>query len=628
MTLISSAEVKGKKNCLLGDEARFKELFSISNLGRVWKVIRREAREHRVRDAIDCLDWAVNMEVTLPQLRERIMSGEYVPSPPTRYELAKSMGSYRVMTTPNFRDALVYRIICDRALELALPAKVKGAFFSRRHQVTPIGNTFNLSDDPYLRFFDIWLRYQEYRTRTLLNQPYEILVVSDITNYFESISIELLMEYLSPLGLPRKAIALLGKILDEFKPMSGHSPNPRIGIPVDEYDCSRELAHIFLFEHDRRVVEKVGEENYVRWMDDQNVGAESYTDARKVVNLLTRSLTMQRLTLNGGKSKFLNPQEVIQYFQLDANELLNKWEKKYRKGLKKRFKKARVALKKVWNKILETAIEEGHWDKVLKRLYGYSARCRSSLLDDRMYDDLLAYPSLDERIFESLSKRNEGAKLLSLFKNYCENGESLYEATEASFFEACMLLNAERELEAKIRRFALEFVKNMGTDQAGGPFGKASALLCLYWYGLDGDGIVDLFSNEEAPRLPAVVARAWLSSAAARKPSNLYRIQAKLLGNPGDDVARLSRFLDDLLNGKVQNVGKYKNLKPRGIKNEMFYDARAWLQLELISQGKSKALRAKAKTDAKIFSKYAHTRQEKRVLERILKRLKTTARKL
>jgi hypothetical protein len=38
------------------------------------------------------------------------------------------------------------------------------------------------------------------------------------------------MEYVAPLGLPRKAIALLGRLLDTLKPTSGHSPNPRVGI--------------------------------------------------------------------------------------------------------------------------------------------------------------------------------------------------------------------------------------------------------------------------------------------------------------------------------------------------------------------------------------------------------------
>src|SRR5262249_22205873 len=145
---------------------------------------------------------------------------------------------------------IVYRRISDAALELALHSKVPGAFFSRKHGVTPQGSTLAPDDDPYVSHFQIWLRYQEYRTRTMMSEPHEILVTTDISNYFDSIPHEMLVEYLAPLGLPRKAIGLLGRILETLKPPTGHSPNPRIGIPVDEFDCSRQLAHIFLFEHD------------------------------------------------------------------------------------------------------------------------------------------------------------------------------------------------------------------------------------------------------------------------------------------------------------------------------------------------------------------------------------------
>ena len=185
-------------------------------------------------------------------------------------------------------------------------------------------------DDPYLRFWDIWLRYNEYRTHTLLQQPYDCLVVSDITNYFESIQHELLIEYLSPLGLPRKAMGLLGRLLEDFRPAAGHSPNPRVGLPVDDIDCSRQLAHVFLFEHDRRITEQFGEGHYARWMDDQNIGVRSETEGRRVVNALTRSLSSQRLTLNAGKTKFLSKEEVILHFQLCANQRLNDWDERHK----------------------------------------------------------------------------------------------------------------------------------------------------------------------------------------------------------------------------------------------------------------------------------------------------------
>ena len=600
------------------DEERFRVLFSLGNLRKTWNAVRKEARSHRVRDVIDWMDWAIAIDATLFHIRQSIIAGSYIPSQPSRYELAKSHGSYRTITIPNIRDAIVYRRVSDAALELAMPSKVSGAFFSRRWSQTPVGKTLDLKDDPYLRFFDIWRRFNEYRTRTMLLRPYEILVVTDITNYFDSISHQLLLEYLAPLGLARKAIGLLGRLLETLKPSAGHSPNPGIGIPVDEYDCSRQLAHVFLFEHDRRVVQRVGEDNYVRWMDDQNIGAESMAKARSIVNALTRSLSSQRLTLNAGKTGFLPPEEVTTCFQLDLNKAISDWEDQYHAKLPAKKAEARVALKALWASASKSPVAgKGHWDKILKRLYAMAAKVDSSLLDSRMYDDLVEYPHLDERIFVSLARRNEGRKLADLFDKYRGEGECLFEATEAAFFEACLLLDASPALEGRVRKLARTFARGAAKGQSGRPYGKASAVLCLYWLGASATSLAKLFFAEDARGLPPSVARAWLACVAAKNADLLPAVQAKLTGHPSLEVARMTCFLSDLLDGAIDQVGSYKNQRPRWPKKGKFYDARAWLQLELTSQAGSAKLGATAKADCKVFARLARTRQEKRRLRQI-----------
>lgn len=604
----------------IDDERMFSDLVSIGNLRNTWKQVRKEIREHRIRDCIDWLDWAISIDKSLPELQEALLSGEYTPFTPMRYELAKSKGAFRVITLPNIRDILVYYLICDRALDLATPTKVAGSFFSRKHKLTPVGRIVDsVNDDPSSAFFSIWLRYHQYRTRTLLNEPYEVLVVSDISNYFDSISHELLLEYLSPLGLPRKAVGILGRLLEALKPPAGHSPNPRIGIPVDECECSRTLAHIYLFEHDRRMAAKFGEKNYVRWMDDQNIGARDHSDARRVVNCLNRSLSSQRLTLNSGKTLFLTPSEVVEHFQLDANESLDRWDEKH----KNRYTaEAKRELRALWAEVKSgPAYEEGAWDKVLKRFYAYTAKVGSSVLDERMYDDLIRYPHLDERIFLSLARRNKSVTLIDLFTCYCRNGESLYESTEAVFFDACLLLNATSSDEFKIRKLAYRFCEGRAKGQSQKPFGKSSALLCLYWFNYPSRQLQDLFTADQAPGLSSVLARTWLAVVAARTPGKLSVVQTKLVGHPADDVARLSRFLNDLLSGKIKSVGNYKRQKPRWPVPGKFYDARAWLQLELLSNTQSAKLRRVAKADIQAFEKLARTRQEKRVIKRIKQRL-------
>ena len=605
------------------DDERFAKLVSKERLRATWRIIRREARRHRIRDVVDYLDWSRSIDECLPDLSHSLLEGSYAPQPPARYDLAKAKGSFRVVTVPALRDAIVYRLLCDEALEIAMPQKVPGAYFSRRHTPTPVGTTFDVENDPYLQFFHVWMRYQQYRTKTLLNQPYEVLVTSDISNYFDSISHELLLEYLSPLGLPRKAVGLLGRLLEALKPATGHSPNPRIGIPVDEFECSRELAHVFLFEHDHRICQEVGEDNYVRWMDDQNIGVRTLAEARRVVNLLTRSLSLQRLTLNAGKTRFLRPEEVANHFHLAANASIDGYEERYLKGRQPSLAKQRAEFRKLWLKIANsTSAKAGHWEKILKRMYGLAARLGTSLLNDRMPSDLVEFPELDERIFLALARMNHPRQLLKIFKAHCKEWGSLFEATEATLFDTALLADMPSSTEELWREFALDFSCAKVEGASGGAYGQAAAMLALYWFGADGQHIADVFLNKNPHRLPAPVARAWLTTTVVLDRETLPQIQAALVGHPSDDVARLSQFLGALLRGDVAGVGDEGwGARPRWPASGKYYDARTWLQLDLLATGSSSKLKAAVAKKVKSFANLATTRQEKRVLARIRDKL-------
>jgi hypothetical protein len=528
-----------------------------------------------------------------------------------------------VITAFNMRDAIVYRHICDEALERATPEKVPGAFFSRRHSATPVGNTFSLGADEYHTFFEIWLKFNQYRSHTLLNNAYQVLVVTDITNYFDSIQHDLLIEYLSPLQLPRKAMGLLGRLLEAFKPTAGHSPNPRVGLAVDELDCSRELAHLFLFEHDKRIAAEFGDSNYVRWLDDQNIGVRSMNEARKLVNVLTRSLSSQRLTLNAGKTKFLTPAEVILHFQLEANEELDQWEQRYR-AVGTNIHQARIELTATWNRISTGSyVGTGNWPKILKRMYAAATKVDSNLLEGRALQDLVDYPDqLDERIFQYFAKRNRAERLLTVFSEYCGAGENLFEATESAFFESLLLLDPTPVLAVRIRKFASVFAQGEMTGQSGKPLGRASAILVLYWLGESGGNLQRLFDADSARRLPKEVARAWISVIAALRPLLLREAQAKLVGHQSDDVARLSSFLAGLLDGTVKKIGSYKTQKSRWPLSGKYYDARSWLLLHVASSTPDAFLRSQLKQDFRGFQRLARTIPEKRIAAKVTRRLR------
>lgn len=599
-------------------DASFEELFSEDRLRRTSRILRKEVRTVLARDVVDWLDWFVTLDETLPLIMLEILEGTYVPSPPSRFELAKSNGSFRVMTALNMKDAIVYRIICDEVLERAMPHKVPGAFFSRRHSQTPVGKTLTIRDDPYLKFFAIWLRYHQYRIHTMLNEPYEILVVMDITNYFDSIQHSLLIEYLASYGIPRKALGLLGRLLEHLKPLSGHSASPSVGLPTDEFDCSRELAHVFLFEHDSRMVEMVGEDNFARWMDDQNVGAQTLTEARRIIYRFTQSLRDQRLTLNAGKTKFLTPKEVNIHFQLESNRKLDHWDRHFKNVTKQNKSTAQAALIELWEDISTgPSIDKGYWSKVLKRVYALAVKADIDLLESRALSDLIHFPELDERIFSYFGRRNRGDQLLDLFKSYCDTGENLYESTEAMFFESLLWLDPSDNEGFGILDFTERFTHGAVQGQTSKTMGMASAILVIYWLSAKNPHLGDLYSSHELRRLPKEVARAWLACSMAWNPANFTFLSGKLLGHPSDDVVRLANFLESLLHGTIHSLGSYKKQRHRWPLPGNYYDPRSWLVLDLASQSNNPQLRHTIIGDYKVFSKRLWTTPERRIASRI-----------
>lgn len=594
----------------------FEQLFAPARLRSTWRSLRKELRSTIARDVIDWTDWALTIDHSLSSISESVIAGEYRPRPATLIEAGKSKGACRVISALNVRDALVFRVVCDRALELALPKQVAGAYFSRRFASNPVGEEMD-GADPSDSFFEIWLRYNEYRTRTLLNAPHNVLVLTDISNYFDSIHHSLLLEYLAPLGLPRKAVGLIGRFLDVLRPRSGHSPTPGIGIPVDELDCSRELAHVFLFEHDQRVVDAFGPGRYARWMDDQNVGVANEAEARQVVNMMTKSLAEQRLTLNSGKTRFLSPGEVVQHFWLDANEELGDWDTATRRGPVTQQQAA--DLEGIWN--THSAEDPvGNWDKILKRFYAMATKADAAFLEARALDDLIRYPHLAARIFGYFARRNLGVELLDLFEAYMSDGENLFEEVESRFFDSLLLLDPNRTVENRAKRLSEDFAARRLGGQTGRPLGRASATIALFWFGAPASRLGSAFTAGGAAELPKEVARAWLATTFAKDTKTYEKVVRALFGHPSDDVLRLVRFLDEIQSGSVPSLGNYKALKPNWPLRGKHYDGQAWLQFAIASQGSGQLLNT-VSNDRAHFARYTATGPEQRILDLVDGRL-------
>jgi hypothetical protein len=133
-------------------------------------------------------------------------------------------------------------------------------------------------------------------------------------------------ESLYDIPAPPRMVLLLFSLLENLSIREEFTPVQRIGLPVDPCDCSRNLAHMTLFPHDERMANFVGEDAYVRWMDDQNIGADSYAHGLLILAAVGDSLRRLHLTPNVGKSKILSLPDAKIHFHFDANQRLDQLE--------------------------------------------------------------------------------------------------------------------------------------------------------------------------------------------------------------------------------------------------------------------------------------------------------------
>jgi hypothetical protein len=185
---------------------------SRSSLWNSWKAIRQELRNASVRDVVDFLEYDVDPDKWINSLLRQIESGRYEPSTLLRFTLGKSLGFSRTMTLPSVPDLVLYRAIVD-----CFYSKAK----RKQHQHSHVE------------------------------------------------------EALRGLVVPPRMVGLLFFLLERLSIRQDYSGSHGISLPVDEFDCSRNLAHMVLFSHDDTMVRLVGENAYIRWMDDQIIGVQS-----------------------------------------------------------------------------------------------------------------------------------------------------------------------------------------------------------------------------------------------------------------------------------------------------------------------------------------------------------------
>ena len=307
---------------------------SPTSLWRSWKAVRKELKNSSIRDVVDFLEYDVDPDVWINRLLASISQGTYEPQPPRRFTLGKSKGFSRTMALPAVPDLVLYRALTDYIFEKAQKRQRRHVYFLRFQHAEVQRKIAGEPVDPAQlgiphyrassqRSFLNWLKYDQYRKHLIFKRVHRYFVITDVANFFDSVLHSHVDEALQGLAIPTRTVGLLSFLLERLSIRQDYAGSHGISLPVDEFDCSRTLAHIVLFPHDDEMVRIVGEQNYIRWMDDQNMGVPSKAAGLELLANVGRSLARLHLTPNSQKSKILSLSEARRHFHLDLNRMLD-----------------------------------------------------------------------------------------------------------------------------------------------------------------------------------------------------------------------------------------------------------------------------------------------------------------
>jgi reverse transcriptase-like protein len=371
-----------------------RDVINVSRLKSTWKNKVREAmRRQPIPDPLENLDFHTRIEAICTTIEAEVLSASYIPHPPIRFLSEKSKGLCRQLVIPSVKDALVLQTLSDALwAEIRLKAPTKKSFYAPGdHQFSKVikGHSSEYGS------LNAWLAFQEKIFGFAKTKKY--IVVTDIANYYDSISYDHLRNILADLSLAREhALDLLIFTLSCMLWQPDYMPRVPVGLPQSNLDAPRLLAHCFLFEIDD-LLSHMNNIDFARYMDDMDVGVDTISDARIVLRDLDLALQTRQIRLNSGKTKILYEREAQQHFKIRENVLLDKLADRVsaklaaRGSLDKEKRQVELAIRAG---LRRSTFSSGNGEKIFKRLLNFARQVRADL-DDKLFRDIMCdWPGL------------------------------------------------------------------------------------------------------------------------------------------------------------------------------------------------------------------------------------------
>lgn len=265
------------------------------------KHLRQDMKDDWFYDAVryeDLLSNAKNLNEILSKNLD-INHGKYETGHKATYDVPKRALGLRYTLELDFYDRFLYQAICTYLIQYFDP-QLSNRVLSHRH------NKYGKSRYLFKHRIELWNTFEKISFVAL--QDGKSLLVTDLLNYFEQISIDAIerafVGMISDIKAPgsekntiRSAISTLRTLLEKW------CYNDRHGLPQNR-DASSFIANIVLDAVDKAMVSKGYD--YFRYVDDIRIICSDEHEAKRALNDLIYELRKLGLNINSKKTVILD----------------------------------------------------------------------------------------------------------------------------------------------------------------------------------------------------------------------------------------------------------------------------------------------------------------------------------
>ena len=411
-------------------------------------------RRQLIEDPIELYDIHLNISNVASSIASRVVNGDYTPRAPKRVLVEKSKGLCRQLVIPHPYDALVLQSLSDN-LHPTLKSRAPhpNAFYQPDRGMSAAKLNYGGRK--------AWLDFQ--KTILDFSSRRKVLIVTDIANFYDSISYHHLRNILSN-HMPENKETVLDLTLHVLSALlwqPDYMPRVEIGLPQMNLNAPRMLANAYLFELDK-LITTYASLDYARYMDDVDVGVDSVAEAKPILRDIDLTLQSRQLRLNAGKTKILIGESIDIHFRTKQNHLLDlliaRIEEnpvninEHRRTLGRLFRG--WTRKKIFD-------GEGNGEKILKRSLNLAAKIDVHIPADQVSTIIHLRPNLREEAFRYATRVSFSTQYVAVLLKFIASSDIVDDASALMFAYKLVELRAptvlrERKLICETAKWMLK----------------------------------------------------------------------------------------------------------------------------------------------------------------------------